>query len=207
MPIFTSAADNPDGRINFRDTDNPLAYLKHEGSLLPNVTGGLSNNFSYKNFDLSFFISFSAGNKVRLDPYYSSVYNDTSIFPQEFVNRWLVPGDENRTSIPAIPSTQTIARIGATAIRQLYNAYNFSSERIADGDFIRMKNITLGYSFSQGFINNIGLSSLRMSLQSTNPFLIYSDKKLGGQDPEFVRSGGVAFPITTLYTFTLNIGF
>ena len=207
LPIFTSAADNPDGRINFQDTDNPLAYLKHEGSLLPNVTGGLSNNFSYKNFDLSFFISFSAGNKIRLDPYYSSVYNDTSIFPQEFVNRWLVPGDENRTSIPAIPSTQTIARIGANAIRQMYNAYNFSSERIADGDFIRMKNITLGYSFSQGFINNIGLSSLRMSLQSTNPFLIYSDKKLGGQDPEFVRSGGVAFPITTLYTFTLNIGF
>tara|TARA_B110000879_G_scaffold7459_1_gene9569 strand:+ start:3870 stop:7271 length:3402 start_codon:yes stop_codon:yes gene_type:complete len=207
LPLFTSAADNHDGDIDFQDTDNPLAYLKHEGSLLPNVTGGLSNNFSYKNFDLSFFISFSAGNKIRLDSYYSSLYNDATVFPGEFVNRWIVPGDENSTSIPAVPSTRVLQDIGNTSALQRYNAYNFSSERIADGDFIRMKNITLGYSFSQDVITNLGLSRLRMSLQSTNPFLIYSDKKLGGQDPEFVRSGGVAFPITTLYTFTLNIGF
>ncbi|GAB1857055.1 SusC/RagA family TonB-linked outer membrane protein [Flavobacteriaceae bacterium MHTCC 0001] len=202
-PTFTL----PEEGIDFQSTDNPLSYLKHEGPTLPNVTGGLSNNFKYKNWDFSFFISFSAGNKIRLDPAYSSNYSDLSVFPTEFVNRWLSPGDENVTSIPVIPTTQLIQNRGVTESRQIFNAYNYSSERIADGDFIRMKNITLGYSLDKHVIKKLGMSRFRLSLQTTNPFLIYSDKKLAGQDPEFIRSGGVAFPITRLYTFTVNVGF
>ena len=202
-PTFTL----PDGGIDFQSTDDPLSYLKYEGPTLPNVTGGLANNFKYKNWDFSFFISFSAGNKIRLDPAYSSTYSDLSVFPTEFLNRWLTPGDENITNIPAIPSTQLIQRRGVTNSRQIYNAYNYSTERIADGDFIRMKNITLGYSLDKNVVQKLGMSRFRLSLQTTNPFLFYSDKKLAGQDPEFIRSGGVAFPITRLYTFTVNVGF
>ena len=205
LPTFTTP--NNDNDIDFQDSDNPLAFLKHEGATLPNLTGGFNNKFTYKNFDLSFFVSFSAGNKIRLDPAYSSTYNDLNVFPGEVINRWLNPGDENITTIPAIPSTQLIADVGETAIRQRYNAYNFSSERIADGDFIRMKNITLGYSLDRKVTKKLGMNNFRVTLQSTNPFLLYSDKKLGGQDPEFIRSGGVAFPITTTYTMTLNVGF
>lgn len=197
----------PDEDIDFQSTDNPLAFLVHEGPTLPNVTGGLANSFSYKNWDFSFFMSFAAGNKIRLDPAYSSVYSDLSVFPTEFVNRWLTPGDENITNIPAIPTSQAIQRRGVTNSTQIYNAYNFSTERIADGDFIRMKNITLGYTLGNDIVKRLGLSRFRLSLQTTNPFLIYSDDKLAGQDPEFIRSGGVAFPITKLYTFTLNVGF
>lgn len=202
-PTFTL----PDEGIDFQSTDEPLSYLKHEGPTLPNVTGGFANNFRYKNWDFSFFISFSAGNKIRLDPAYTYDYSDLSVFPTEFVNRWLNPGDEEFTNIPVIPSTQLIQRRGVTNSRQIYNAYNYSSERIADGDFIRMKNITLGYSLGNDITKRLGMTRFRMSLQTTNPFLIYSDKKLAGQDPEFIRSGGVAFPITRLYTFTVNVGF
>lgn len=197
----------PEAGIDFQSTDDPLSYLKHEGPTLPTLTGGFANNFKYKNFDFSFFISFSAGNKIRLDPAYSSNYSDLSVFPTEFKNRWLTPGDENITNIPVIPSTQLIQQRGVTNSRQTFNAYNYSSERIADGDFIRMKNITLGYSLDQDVVKKLGMNRFRLSLQTTNPFLIYSDDKLAGQDPEFIRSGGVSFPITTLYTFTLNIGF
>ena len=203
-PTFTLPED---GIIDFQSTDDPLSYLVYEGPTLPNVTGGFANNFKYKNFDFSFFISFSAGNKIRLDPAYSSSYSDLSVFPTEFINRWLTPGDENLTTIPVIPSTQLIQRRGVTNSTRTFNAYNYSTERIADGDFIRMKNITLGYSLNQNLVQKLGMSRFRLSLQTTNPFLIYSDKKLAGQDPEFIRSGGVAFPITTLYTFTLNVGF
>ena len=129
------------------------------------------------------------------------------VFPREFVNRWLNPGDENFTSIPVIPSKSLLQSYGDTALKQAYNAYNYSTERVADGGFVRMKNITLGYSLDKNVVERIGLGSLRMSLQTTNPFLIYSDSKLGGQDPEFFRSGGVAFPISTIYTFSLNVGF
>ncbi len=202
-PTFTL----PDEGIDFQSTDDPLSYLKYEGPTLPNVTGGFANNFKYKNWDFSFFISFSAGNKIRLDPAYSSTYSDLSVFPTEFLNRWLTPGDENITNVPVIPSRQLIQRRGVTDSRQIYNAYNYSTERIADGDFIRMKNITLGYSLDKNVVQKLGMTRFRLSLQTTNPFLIYSDKKLAGQDPEFIRSGGVAFPITRLYTFTVNVGF
>ncbi|GAA3617678.1 SusC/RagA family TonB-linked outer membrane protein [Flavivirga amylovorans] len=203
-PTFTLPED---GIIDFQSTDEPLSYLKHEGPTLPTATGGLANNFKYKNWDFSFFISFSAGNKIRLDPAYSSNYSDLSVFPTEFINRWLTSGDESFTDIPVIPSTQLIQRRGVTNSIRDFNAYNFSTARIADGDFIRMKNITLGYSLNKNITEKLGMTRFRLSLQTTNPFLIYSDKKLAGQDPEFIRSGGVAFPITRLYTFTVNVGF
>jgi len=45
-----------------------------------------------------------------------------------------------------------------------------------------------------------------MKLQATNLFLIYSDKKLNGQDPEFFNTGGVAVPMPKQFTFTLRVG-
>lgn len=204
-PDFDPA--NPYDLIDFQDTDNVLEYLQYEGGTEPNISGGLSNNFKYKNWDLSFFISFSAGNKVRLDPSFASVYNDLDVFPREFVNRWINPGDENITNVPVIASQSLLQSFGESNLARLYNAYNYSTERVADGGFVRMKNISLGYSFDKNTIEKLGLSTFRLSMQSTNPFLIYSDSKLGGQDPEFFRSGGVAYPISRLFTFSLNLGF
>ncbi|KJD31840.1 membrane protein [Tamlana sedimentorum] len=199
--------ENPYDLIDFQDTEDVLDYLVYEGPTEPNLTGGLSNNFKYKNWDFSFFVSFSAGNKIRLTPAYKSAYTDLDVFPREFVNRWLVPGDENVTNVPVLASQSLLQSYGSNNLERAYNAYNYSTERTADGGFVRMKNITLGYSLDSQTIKQLGLSSFRFSLQSTNPFLIYSDSKLGGQDPEFFRSGGVAYPISKLYTFSLNIGF
>lgn len=212
LPVFLT--DDPDYNpekpydlIDFQDTDNVLDYLVYEGPTEPNISGGLSNSFKYKNWDFSFFISFSAGNKVRLNPAYKSEYTDLDVFPREFVNRWLVPGDEAITDVPAIASLSVLQSYGENEVERAYNAYNYSTARTADGDFIRMKNISLGYTFDKMVTDRLGISNFRLSLQSTNPFLIYSDSKLGGQDPEFFRSGGVAYPISRLFTFSLNIGF
>ncbi|MEW4924427.1 SusC/RagA family TonB-linked outer membrane protein [Algibacter sp. 2305UL17-15] len=204
-PEFES--NDPYALIDFQDTEDVLDYLKHEGSTEPNLTGGLANNFKYKNWDFSFFVSFSAGNKIRLAPTYSSRYDDLSVFPREFVNRWLFPGDENITNVPVIPSQSVLQSYQPNDLRRAYNAYNYSTERVADGGFVRMKNITVGYTLDKKVTDRLGISSMRASLQSTNPFLIYSDSKLGGQDPEFFRSGGVAYPISRLFTFSLNVGF
>lgn len=48
---------------------------------------------------------------------------------------------------------------------------------------------------------------MSMKASTANPLLIYSDKKLNGQDPEFYRTGGVSQPITSQYTFSLNVSF
>lgn len=199
--------NDPGELIDFQDTDNVLDYLVYEGPTEPNLTGGIANNFKYKNWDFSFFVSFSAGNKVRLHPAFRAIYNDLDVFPRAFANRWIIPGDEAFTNIPVLPSLQLLESLGRTNAEQIYNAFNYSTERTADGGFVRMKNITLGYSLPKQVVNQLGISNLRLSMQTTNPFLIYSDDKLGGQDPEFFRSGGVALPITKLYTFSLNVGF
>jgi hypothetical protein len=51
------------------------------------------------------------------------------------------------------------------------------------------------------------LSSLSFKLQATNLALLYSDKRLNGQDPEFFNSGGVAVPMPKQFTLTCRIGF
>ena len=80
------------------------------------------------------------------------------------------------------------------------------SARIAKGDFIRMKEISLTYDFPKRWIKKLRMSNLALKIQATNLFLIYADKKLNGQDPEFFNSGGVATPVPKQFTLTLKIG-
>ena len=69
-----------------------------------------------------------------------------------------------------------------------------------------MKEISLTYTLPNKFVKRIGLSNASLKIQGTNLFLIYADKKLNGQDPEFVNSGGVATPMPKQFTFTLRLG-
>lgn len=69
-----------------------------------------------------------------------------------------------------------------------------------------MKEMSLGYNFPQKLINPLGVNSLSLKLQATNLFLIYADKKLNGQDPEFFNTGGVAAPTPKQFTLTLRLG-
>jgi hypothetical protein len=124
--------------------------------------------------------------------------------PKEFANRWMVPGDENYTTIPVIASTRQ--NRNDSHLSYAYNAYNYSTERIAKGDFIRMKEISLGYEFPKKLIAPLKLNNLSLKLQATNLFLIYADKKLNGQDPEFYNTGGVAVPMPKQFTLTLRLG-
>ena len=124
--------------------------------------------------------------------------------PKEFANRWMVPGDENTTTIPVIASQRQ--NENDTNLNYAYNAYNYSTERIAKGDFIRMKEISLGYDFPKTWIAPLKLNNLSLKLQATNLFLIYADKKLNGQDPEFFNTGGVAVPMPKQFTLTLRVG-
>ncbi len=214
MYIFNDPEKDPITGIDFQEIENIHNYLKYEGPVEPNLTGGVSNTFTYKNWSFSFFATFSAGNKIRLNPLFNSstsdlpsAFNDLSVFPKEFTDRWITPGDEKTTNIPVIPSARLIDKVGRRNIIENYNAYNYSTERIVDGDFIRMKNISLSYSFPKKALDLINLSNLRFTFQATNPFLIYSDKRLNGQDPEFFNTGGIAYPVSKQYTFSLNLGF
>ena len=200
---------NQDGRqtsegteINFQS--QRLDQLKYEGPTDPTITGSLGNILKWKNFRLNVFITYSMGNVVRLDPVFASSYSDLDAMPKEFRNRWVQSGDESATGVPTILTARQVAADYYTST--LYSAYNYSTDRIAKGDFIRMKELSLSYDFPKKWVSALHVADINLKLQATNLFLIYSDKKLGGNDPEFFRSGGVAAPMPKQFTLTLRLG-
>ena len=189
--------------INFQETER-FDNLVYSGPSEPTDVGSFGNIFQYKGLRLNVFITYSFGNVVRLDPVFSSIYNDLDAMPREFRNRWMTPGDERYTDVPAIVSSRQVRN--DSKLSYAYNAYNYSTARIAKGDFIRMKEISLTYDFPKRWIKKLRMSNLALKIQATNLFLIYADKKLNGQDPEFFNSGGVATPVPKQFTLTLKIG-
>lgn len=69
-----------------------------------------------------------------------------------------------------------------------------------------MKEISLMYEFPRSWIAPAKISNLSLKLQATNLFLIYADKKLNGQDPEFVNTEGWHPPFRVSFTLTLRLG-
>ena len=190
--------------INFQEYSD-LSWLKYEGSSDPTDYGSLENTFKYKGLRLSVFIVYSFGNVVRLDPVFSNTYTDLDATPREFNSRWSSSGEENITTIPVIPSVRQ--NFLNPNLEIAYNAYNYSTERIAKGDFIRMKEISLDYTLPKSWLRPLKLENVNLKLQATNLFLIYADKKLNGMDPEFFNSGGIASPMPKQYTFTVRLSF
>ena len=189
--------------INFQERQN-TGFLKYEGPTDPTITGSLGNMFSYKGFRLNLFITYSFGNVIRLNPVFKAYYSDLTAMTREFKNRWTLPGDEAKTNVPAILSKRMYD--SNEDLKYAYNAYNYSTERIAKGDFIRLKEISLAYDFPKAWINPLKLTDLSLKVQATNLFLIYADDKLNGQDPEFFNAGGVASPVPRQFTITLRLG-
>ena len=187
--------------LNFQNRgDNN--YLIYEGPTEPTVTGSFGNELRWKNWRLNVFLTYSFGNYVRLDPVFSAKYNDLTAMTKEYKNRWIQGGDERTTTVPTILSYRDY--ITDTNLRRAYNAYNYTSMRTAKGDFIRMKEISLSYDFPKSILLATPFNNLSLKLQATNLFLIYADKKLNGQDPEFINAGGVAAPIPRQFTMTLK---
>ena len=199
--ILNEAGEETTYDINFQERDK-LDFLKYEGPTDPTVQGSLGNMLKWKGFTLNIFMTYSFGNVVRLDPVFAGRYTDLTSMTKEFKNRWMVPGDEQYTNVPVIMSK--FQYDSNNTLRYGYNAYNYSDVRIAKGDFIRMKEISLQYDFPKTWIKP--LTNLSLKVQATNLFLIYADKKLNGQDPEFFRSGGVAAPVPKQFTATLKVG-
>jgi TonB-linked SusC/RagA family outer membrane protein len=205
LPTFL----NEDGEIttsdiNFQEFEK-LDHLVYEGPTDPTITGGFGNTFRWRNWHANVFITYSFGNVIRLDPVFAKSYDDLTAMPREFKNRWVNPGDEKTTNIPVIATKTQITN--DPYLSYAYNAYNYSTARIAKGDFIRMKDISVTYDVPTSFMQKLRMRSASLKMAATNLFLIYSDKKLNGQDPEFFNSGGVATPTPKQFTFTLRLGF
>lgn len=184
-------------------------YLKYEGSVEPSIQGSFNNRFSWRGISLEVFFTYSFGNVLRLDPLcyvYSSQYNDLTANMKEMKNRWVVPGDEQITTIPTIATKRQYREINN--LYWAYSAYNYSTERVAKGDFIRLKSISLGYDLPNKYLEGQkAITKFGVKLTATNLWLAYADKKLNGRDPEYYNSGGVSSPVPRQFTMTFKLGF
>lgn len=203
IPYFIDEFGKKNVAVNLQD--ERVENLVFSGAIDPKITGGFNNTFNYKNLSLNIFFTYQAGNKIRLYPSFRSSYVDLDAMPKEFFDRWELPGDETVTNIPSISDAYFNL---LNQSNYPYNNYNYSNIRVADGGFVRLKTVSLTYQLSPAGIERLSIfKNLSLTAAVTNPWLVYSDKKLKGQDPEFFNAGGVAQPIQKQVTLSVKAGF
>lgn len=206
---------NGDGIID----ENDKTYI---GSPLPKWTFGWNNTFRYKNFDLNVFINGSVGNKVgnylkmKLT-HMNSVWTNQLSDVLDRATLTAIDGNTSAAYWYDDISNVVVANSNATLPRASINDPNdndaWSTRYIEDGSYIRLKSITLGYTFDKKLIEKIGITNLRLTLNATNLFTITG---YDGYDPEVGMSTASdnvfgldngRYPSPTTFTFGLNVSF
>jgi TonB-linked SusC/RagA family outer membrane protein len=188
----TSAGDirfkdlNNDGVIN--DLDRAFT-----GNPNPSFIFALNNSFHYKGFDLSIFLQGVAGNKIfNANRLYTEAMSVAQNQTTETLNRWTGEGTSNY-----VP-------------RAIFNDPNKNtrpSDRfVEDGSYLRIKNLTLGYTLPSSLTEKAHMSSVRVYASGLNMFTF---TRYTGFDPEVGTSGidNNVYPVTATYSLGINIGF
>jgi TonB-linked SusC/RagA family outer membrane protein len=190
---FTYRDVNGDGVI---DDENDRTFI---GSPHPDFTYGINLSGSYKGLDLSLFFSGSSGNDVYN---YEKIFTD---FPTFFngnrsvrvLDSW-TPSNTNAT-LPAL--SQSIANAETQP-----NSYF-----VEDASYLRLKNLQLGYTFSENIASAVGMDLLRLYVQGTNLFTITDYQ---GFDPEVISNDNLSlgidfgnYPLSQIFTVGINTKF
>ena len=178
---------NGDGRI----TDADRKFI---GNPNPNFSFGVTNTFAYKGFDLSFFFQGVQGNDVyNLNRYIteSALYSTTN-GTTRILTRWTGPYTSNDVprAINGDPN----------------NNLRVSTHYIEDGSYVRLKNLTFGYTLPRSVLSRISASQIRLYVTAQNLLTL---TKYTGYDPEVSASGvdlGI-YPQTRVFMGGINVGF
>lgn len=191
------------GGLRFRDVNGDGVVNADDrttlGSPLAKMLLGLNANLTYGNFDASLFIDSRLGNKIWDQSKWNTDFlGYTSNHSKALLDAWSPTNKDSK--IPALTNNNaSFDKVG-------------SSYFVSDGSYARLKNITLGYSFSKSLAQKAGLTRLRAYVQADNLFTITSFK---GYDYETLNgdlgSMGViyinAYPHTKGVSVGLNLGF
>ena len=191
MPKYADL--NGDGVID----DNDRTMI---GNGLPKHTGGFTNNFTYKGFDMNVFLQWSYGNDVLnanrlMFESSNNLARDLNQFAS-YADRWTPENPES--NIPRATNS------GSNRV--------FSSRIIEDGSFLRLKTVTLGYSLPQLLIKRWGIDKARVYVAAQN---ILTLSGYSGYDPEVsIREGALtpgldfsAYPRAFSVSLGINLGF
>ncbi|MEI7629115.1 MAG: TonB-dependent receptor [Bacteroidota bacterium] len=210
---------NGDGVIDM-DKDRQVI-----GNPTPKFTGGLNQQFSYKNFDMSVFLNFSYGNDIynanKVE--FTNGYTGNSNLLDIMANRWKVVTATGQTA-QWINSTNQVVGIAPDQLAALNanatiwqpikssGAFYPSSWAIEDGSFLRVNNITIGYTVPSKNISKLMISKLRFYFTANNLAVFTS---YTGYDPEVsVRNSPLtpgldysAYPKSRSFIFGVNASF
>ena len=188
---------NGDGLIDSYDKV-PIANTN------PDFIGGLNNEFTYKNFDFSFFLRFSYGNDV--------INGNIGNLDKGGINNWntLKSMSDNSYSAAYNP-TGTFHGENSNGV---YSSL-FRSAYVEDGSFLKCDYITLGYAIPKSISDKLNLNKFRLFARINNPFMI---TRYSWFDPEVNAIGGTAgrvgggvdlgsYPRSTSITLGISLNF
>lgn len=197
------------GDVSYQDVDGNGVIdegdLKHAGSSIPKLTGGLNVSMSYKGWDLSVFFQGAYGQKVFsvLNRDIEGFYRSFNVTERYFDNRWTGEG-----------STNSYPRASWDASG---NNTKFSTRFLENASYTRLKNLQLGYNIPKDFISRYGFNSFRLYVSGTN---LLTFTKFQGSDPEMTvsdnakGSGDLAngidwgtYPAARSYNVGINVSF
>lgn len=195
---------NGDGKINSAD-------IMVIGNAIPDFIFGWSNRVSYRNFELTFLIQGSKGNdifnqnRIRLE-------NTSEGTSARLLDRWTP--DNQDTDVPAFIDAVTRQNAGLSSKVSLGSGDGGRLQRyVEDGSYVRLKNITLGYSLPAYLINRIGVKKVRAYVSGTNLITLTN---YTGYDPEVSAYNGndaqigvdlSNYPTAKIITFGINVTF
>ena len=158
------------------------------GNANPDFVGGITNTFKYKNFDLNVLANFSVGNDIYIDGLRFTDNAASASFNHRttVLDVWTQPGDN--AYVPAFDSPT----FGTFAQR--------STLQLRDGSFLRMKNVTLGYTLGKDALGALEFfKSIRLYATATNLLTIKGDD-LKGIDPEVTDTSAALGQGETFFT-------
>ncbi|RYY18806.1 MAG: TonB-dependent receptor, partial [Sphingobacteriaceae bacterium] len=193
------------------------------GNTIPKVTGGINQQFTYKKFDFSAFLNFQAGSKVlnanKIE--FSNGYTSNTNLLVAAANRWkTIDGNGNQVEyisggFATGVAPDVLSAINANATTSIpvtgSAAFYSTSNNVEDASFIRVNNLTLGYTFNPNFLKRVKVSKLRVYATANNVAIITG---YSGYDPDVStrRATGVtpgvdfsAYPRSRTYLIGVNL--
>jgi len=198
---------NASGQIIFDASGLPeKGAQKPLGSTVPKIYGGFNNNFTYKGLNLSFLIDYRYGNKILSSTAYYSIYRGE--------NKLTLPGREGGVVGQGVTEAGTPNTVNVPA--QTYYqalAQRISALDVLDGSFIKLRQVTFGYTIPKTTLLRTPFSSINVSLVGRNLWTIM--KRSDNIDPEsgfspqvaYAGIEGTSLPATRTFGFNVNFKF
>ncbi|WP_256007354.1 SusC/RagA family TonB-linked outer membrane protein [Pedobacter deserti] len=184
------------------EVDVTMNDLVYSGTTTPKYVLGLNNQFSLRNFDLSFLFMYYGGHVMRVEQPNPDDINFERIL-QGSDNYWKQPGDELHTDVPGLPE------YGSEGDFDAYSraGYIYADRYVRKADHIRLRDVVLTYNFRQKVFERLGLSNTQLRFQGQNLWnYTFSGNDI---DPDAMerRSGIRTLRLQPFYSFSLYANF